>query len=370
MSNEVMLKPDEIFSELSAKNPEVVLPSGYCAQRSPAAILQSKDDSAMSATFAIVTRTSTPNRYGNQLQLLPNAYGRGPVTEYYDKAPVVLFDHGLSGVSLPVGLCAQNGVTAIGWTPDKGIATCYFADKPWAEPIYAAVSDGLLRMASIGFDPWLAMRIKPMGPQQAAAPDGVMDLTYLGLDFTEWELLEWSITAIGADRGALRQCLDRGSINGVKLPNFLKQSFALYAAELQKFGIGADLSPKRVEPAVQQPKDIIAGVAYVQQATPVCTDCGGKLQCMQCMKQMEEETDVDATDDPPDPDIAPDVDMSYAATVAQHCAGHLQQSQVNEVQKIVMQGAATAVRDALKPVADQIKGAATEFQRMRGKVNG
>ena len=371
-----VLQNEEILSELAANCPDMVLPAGYCYQRTAAAIVQSHDPSKMSATFAIVTRTAQPNRYGNQLQLLPNANGAGPVTDYYDANPVVLYDHGLSGLTLPIGLSKpKDGPLSLAWSADKGIATCYFADQPWAEPIFAAVDDGLLKMSSIGFDPILAMRIKPAGPQQAAAADGVMDCTYLGMDFTQWELLEWSIVPIGADRGALRQCLDRGHIHGVKLNAALKQSFSKHAAEVRKLGIGADFKQAKwdavtLEGATSE-VDALLQTLQKTKAAPSCPDCGGVMQCLQCLKQSDDDdpdNDIDITEDPPEPDIAPDWGMSYSAEVAQACASQLNQSQMKAVQQSVLQGVNQAVEAAIAPVAKSVASVANEFKRMRGKV--
>ena len=356
MADETILNSEEILSEIAANSPDIVLPSGYLCQRSPAAILQAKDDSAMSATFAIVTRSATPNRYGNQLQLLPNANGVGPVTDYYGQNPVVLYDHGMGGLTLPVGLSkTKDGPLAMAFSATQGIATCYFSKQSWAEPIYAAVSEGLLKMASIGFDPMLAMRLKPAGPQQAVGQDGVQDLTWLGMDFTQWELLEWSIVPIGADRGALRQCLDRGKIHDIKLPNFLKQSFSKHAATVQKLGIGMAASKGVDEEADDDAPDDT-------QASPKCDKCGNKLQCVQCMKQSEKE---------PDPDIAPDTSMAYppAEAIAQACAAQINQSQLKGIEQGVLNGVKQAVQSALTPIAKNVAALATEFQRMTGKLN-
>lgn len=175
--------------------------------------------------------------------------------------------------------------------------------------------------------------------------DGIQDLTWLGMDFTQWELLEWSIVPIGADRGALRQCLDRGKIHDVKLPRFLRQSFAQHAADVVKTGRGVTLD----EPAVNEPEE---------QAMAKCSKCGSKLQCMQCMKQADKE---------PDPDIAPDPMMTYPVKVAQHCATEFQT-------KVTIEHAVTghvrqAVQAAVTPVATQLKLLAKEFQRITGRID-
>lgn len=365
MSAKLTIENAEIMAELEQNCPDIVLPTGYVTQRTAAAIVQSKDNATMSATFAIVTRTAQPNRYGNQLQLLPNANGAGPVTDYYQQNPVVLYDHNLSGLTLPIGLSKpKDGPVALAWSATQGIATCYFADQPWAEPIFAAVDDGLLKMASIGFDPILAMRLRQAGPQQATGQDGVQDLTWLGMDFTQWEMLEWSIVPIGADRGALRQCLDRGNIHGVKLPQFLKQSFSQHAAEAKKLGIGMNFKKLEFQRiSIEGPEDEVdSAIETLQAKKPMtCAACGSAMQCAQCMKQAEE----------PEPDIAPDVSMSYPTPqqVAQSCSAMITQSDLARIQQGVLSGITQAVKLAVKPVAQSVDKISAEFRRMTGKLD-
>lgn len=347
-----LVRGTAILEELSANCPDIVLPTGYVFQRTASAIVQSKDSSKMSATFAIVTRTSQPNRYGNQLQLMPNANGLGPVTNYYAQNPVVLFEHGMGGISLPIGLSKPNdGPLSLAWSATQGIATCYFSDQPWAVPIFAAIDDGLLKMASIGFDPILAMRLKTAGPSNpdGAAPkpskgagsDSVIGCNWLGMDFVEWELLEWSVVLIGADRGALRQCLDRGHIHGVKLSSALRQSFSQHAAELDQPGIGMELQKK--------------------DEAPKCSKCGSELQCVQCTKQ-------DDPAEPPEPDIAPDQSMAYPSADSLALACAFTQSEIESVESRILKGIGQAVQLAVKPVAENVSAIANEFKRVTGKL--
>lgn len=382
----------EIMELINQNCPDIVLPGGHLCQRNSAAIMQSIDNGAMSATFAIVTRTKQPNRYGNQLQLMPNEFGKGPQTQYYKQNPVVLYDHGMSGLTLPIGLASQDGKLSLAWSEEKGIGTCYFSKQSWAEPIYAAVAEGLLRMASIGFDPILAMSLSQKGPAQIG-DSGVRDMTWLGMDFVEWELLEWSVVPIGADRGSLRQCLDRGKIHDVKLPQFLRKSFEQHAAKLDRPGIGIDV--RRLQLAsvtIEGPTDEVDAIeAAVLQAKAVivckacndtgkipcktcgmagCGDCGGsgKVQCMTCKKQNDSSEDMQTE---PEPDIAPDTAMAYpsAADVAQACSAQLMQSQVDAVKQGLLGGVSLAVKAAIDPIAKSVANVAAEFQRMTGKIN-
>ncbi|QDV49541.1 hypothetical protein [Gimesia fumaroli] len=216
---------ESIQSDMMSHAPELVSPSGHYFQRDQAAVCQASDGGAMTADFVIVTRPNEQNRQGNMLQLTKNKYGNGIVTDYYEQNPVVLYDHGFSGITLPVGLSRNpNGKLALKIQKTKAVATVYFSKLPHAEPIFACVDEGTLRMASIGFNVLKAMLGKQPNKEQLA--EGVeLWNGWRGYDFVETEMLEWSITPIGADRGALKQALERGKVHDVKLPPFMMQSF-------------------------------------------------------------------------------------------------------------------------------------------------
>jgi len=106
-------------------------------------------------------------------------------------------------------------------------------------------------MASIGFDPLKAITLA--ADRNRKQVDGVEDIginnRFRGIDFVESELLEWSITPIGADRGSLKQALHRGKIHDVRIPQFLRQSFELHAGPDKVWSPGADFSRQTIAAA-------------------------------------------------------------------------------------------------------------------------
>jgi hypothetical protein len=272
----------ELVQGLSDLSPQDWASDGaVCLQRVTDAVVQSHDDTAMTATFVIVSRADTaPNRAGRCVQLTPGPKGRGLRTEWFAKAPVVLYDHGQSGMSLPVGLAEDEaGRLDLSITDTQVISTCHFSRLPHAEPIYAAVAEGLLRAASIGFRPTRVVRMA--SPHEAVAA-GVMLLEEPDhFDVTESELLEWSITPVGADRGALKQAIDRGRVHDVRLPQYLLQSFRTAAGPKAVWAPGVTLPPASpATPVSATPSPI----ALVAQAVSGATQ---RLHLQAAMKAVE-----------------------------------------------------------------------------------
>lgn len=229
---------DEIMQGLEERDPHCIIPdTGYVIQHFDDAVFQSSDAGAMTADFVIVTRNSKPNRHGNQVQILPGPNGKGIITDSYAKNPVVLYEHGLAGLMLPVGQSqAPSGELSLKMTANKVVATCYFSKLPHAEPIFAAVNERLLRMASISYIATKAMSLDVSQEKLAAGVEAWRQ--WRGYDFVESEMTEWSVTAIGADRGSLRQALERGKIHDVKIPMYLRQSWQQHAEQKQAVGRG------------------------------------------------------------------------------------------------------------------------------------
>lgn len=182
------------------------------------AIRQAVDSTAMSADFVILT--TKPNYHGNAHQITESKLGKGMVTTRHEQNPVVLLEHGFGGVQFPaIGLSKdKQGKYTVKKQKSKAVATVFFSQSnPDAATVFAMVDEGVLHMASIGFDALKGLPMKQDRPPKL--PEGVIDLTWQsrGILFTETELVEWSIVSQGADPGAVRQYLDRGSVNGEKL---------------------------------------------------------------------------------------------------------------------------------------------------------
>lgn len=202
------------------------------------AFRQSINEAKKCVDFTILTRGSEPNRYGNLVQIVEGKNGRGMMTDTYATNPVVLFDHGMSGYTLPIATSkGPGGELAVRKTKTEMSATAFFLDSKEADEIFSLILQDGLKMSSVGFIPRLAIALKVDPPK---LEEGVVSMEYgRGLDITESELMEWSITAIGADRGALRQCAERGKITGSgALSPFMRQWLSTNAEERPAIGIG------------------------------------------------------------------------------------------------------------------------------------
>lgn len=263
---------EAIMERLAQDSPDVIGRSGYPILTDSLAVKQGKADlSRMSQDFVIVTRTKQANRHGNFVQILPDDHGGGLQTTNYERNPVVLWDHGFS-LSLPIGTSRdpQTGKLSLRMTKRKAEATVWFSQKlPEAAMIFALIGEDILRAASIQFAPLKARRIAP--PPRTETQTDVIDLKgFGGYDFVESELFEWSVVAIGADADSIKKCLDRGSLNGIKIPQTLRQSLQGFAGPGKVWAPGMSLqaagAPVAAPVAVpaDQPYSVTMGVGEAQ----------------------------------------------------------------------------------------------------------
>ena len=190
------------------------LPTGYLQHWSDETVVQSTQPTKMSADFIVLTRQREPNRHGNIVQIADGENGRGLMLDHYRTNPVVMFDHGLN-TTLPIGTSeGPDGKLSVRLTKNRATARAYFSQSlPEAATIYALIDEGILRTASVQFLPKRARKLsikqsQDLGDDEISLVDGI------GLDYTESDLLEWSVVSIPADPGAVRRCLDRGHVNG------------------------------------------------------------------------------------------------------------------------------------------------------------
>lgn len=225
----------EVLSLLASDAPSCLTQSGYPFSACQAAKVEAKDPSKMSATFTVVTRGKAPNRHGNMVQIADGPNGRGMTIEDWTANPVVLFDHGM-GLSMPIGTAMKDGELYWQASKNRAVSTVFFSQSlPEAAAIYALIDEGILRAASVQFIPTKAMRLS-YKPEKL--PDGVQTLDYVGMDFVESQLLEWSVVAIPADPGALKKSLDAGKVAGQKIGAGLKWALAQRLAPTPAQGIG------------------------------------------------------------------------------------------------------------------------------------
>jgi hypothetical protein len=155
------------------------------------------DRGAMSATFTVSTRR--PDR--EEDVIIPE----GVSFSAYRLNPVVLWDHGFSAISLPIGTSEDPaGNLAVFVTPDRIDATCYFSQTlPEAEQIFELVDEGTIRAASI--------HVRPI-EFTVRANRGADERP--GLLVTASEMLEWSIVPVGCNPEAVRKALIDGRLLG------------------------------------------------------------------------------------------------------------------------------------------------------------
>lgn len=238
----------DVLSRLALDAPSCLTQSGYPFSACQAAKIESTDPKKMSATFTVVTRQKVPNRHGNMVQIVESENGRGMTIEDWSANPVVLFDHG-QGLSMPIGTAMKDGELYWQASKNRAVSTVFFSQSlPEAAAIYALIDEGILRAASVQFIPTKAMRLA-YKPEKL--PDGVQTLDYVGMDFVESQLLEWSVVAIPADPGALKKSLDAGKVAGQKIGAGLKWALAQRLAPTPTQGIGVTFDkPQPAAPAI------------------------------------------------------------------------------------------------------------------------
>jgi F0F1-type ATP synthase membrane subunit c/vacuolar-type H+-ATPase subunit K len=351
---------------------ECLAPSGCAIEYNRGAILQSTDGNAMSAQFAIVTRQKEPNRYGNMVQITPGTLGLGLRTEDWEANPVVLWDHGFSGLSLPIGNAQAGGTgkVAIKKSSTKALSTVFFSQTlPDAAAIYGLVDEKILRMASIGYYPELVIALKQKAKKELQ--EGVEDISayrWRGLDIVQSEMFEWSITAVGADRGSLRQTIERGSVNGCKLTAPIIQSLSRLAEKPKVWAPGIAFTQAVVGSENDAERVTISGtpeaIATFMRQTPVDTKPATGT--------------THAIENDPVAEVVPDV-VAQAAAVEPVLTGEQLaaafESSRNQTQLLQAAGnelearLKAALDEKLKPIAEKQTAFDKRLNQMLGKLD-
>lgn len=165
------------------------------------------DQGRMSATFCISTRR--PDR--EEDVIIPE----GVSFSAYRLNPVVLWDHGFSGISTPIGTSEDPaGNLAVFVTPDRIDATCFFSQKSLeAVQIFELVDEGTIRAASIHVKPIEFVVRANRGADERP-----------GLLVTSSEMLEWSIVPVGGNPEAIRKVLIDGRLSGRPLAGSIRKT--------------------------------------------------------------------------------------------------------------------------------------------------
>jgi len=223
------------LAEVAELQPGIITPRGEVCSVETQAVKQEQNESEGSASFVVVTRGKEENRHGNKVQIKPNKYGEGLRLEQYEQNPIVLFEHG-HVTPIPMGMAQKEkgGNVEFRMNSKKAISKVYFNQGiQIVEDVANLVFSDRIRMASIGFNVQKVMKLQRKAPN---LPEGVEDVTqyFGGFDFVEAMLMEWSITVLGADPGALKQSASQRKANGHKLSERMVQYLSAAAGPLVK----------------------------------------------------------------------------------------------------------------------------------------
>jgi HK97 family phage prohead protease len=185
---------------------------------------------------SIVISSPNEDRDGDVLDM------RGCVLDNYKRNPVVLFGHDYK--SLPVG-----AATNIDVNPDAIHASWRWLEgDAFADRVKNAFNQGILRAASVGF--------RPLSQEPRAGSKGV--------NYKQWELLEFSLVPVPANPEAVR----------------MLKSYGLWSESLEKAG--------RVLSQVNE--------EHLRQALEHVEGCGSHLQEVLDALDPDDEIDLDDID--------------------------------------------------------------------------
>jgi len=260
IEKEFLQGQEQIMDFFRQSQPEIITRSGHLRADSTQAILQKSDPKTMSADFVIVTRQQQANLHNNKVQITSSEVGKGLQTDFHQKSPVVLFEHG--ELPFPIGLSEQKGQYTVKLQDDKATARVVFSQRlPEAAVIFGLVDENILRMSSIGFLPDKVRRLSEKEMRVQQSQDGESDVLIVrsggGLDIVQSLLLEWSITATGADTGAIKMVLDRGQVHGQKLSASLVPVFQKLSGPDTVWSPGWSQDPEPTEQEIIQAVEVL-----------------------------------------------------------------------------------------------------------------
>jgi hypothetical protein len=170
-------------------------------------------------------------------------YARGPAPVFYNHQqfplPIGSSKANPSDPACPLSVKIES----------EGVrATCFFNQaSPESETIFKLVELGHLGATSVGF---LGLDYELLSQDESdkfGAP-------YQVRRWNRWELTEWSIVGVGANRGALSAALAAGSIGGKSIPETIRKAFAPYALPRKFFPVGSELPASTVQS--QNPSEV------------------------------------------------------------------------------------------------------------------
>lgn len=174
--------------------------------------------------------TPTKDRVGDILD------PAGCKLDNYRKNPVVLWGHGIEGVSQPIGSSEDpDGNLSIEITDEGVWATCYFAQKSLiANQIFQLIDEGVVRATSVRETPLKMQTLRDRETGELLA------------HVSEWDLEEWSWCSIGVNPDAVAKTIDRGKLCGKAIHKSIMKSLKAAAPKRTTQGIGINLPEEKV----------------------------------------------------------------------------------------------------------------------------
>ena len=354
---ETLLEGDDILQALS----EDELVGGYpcwqnlCAvQQDPETNKPKTDTKSLSVPFTIVTRQSKPNRNRSIIQIAPDdgdsPRNRGMMLENYRRNPVVLFNHGMGGVPFPIAKSEdQAGNFTVKAFKSKMDAVAHFSQSlPEAVQIFALIDEGILRSSSISFIPTRAKLLA--AKRRNDLEDDEIDLSMgRAVEFTEGDVIEYSVVDIPADPDALRHFLDRGNIRGEKLTRTMQRVMQGMAGAKPTVGVGLpEFKPYRFREKLGE---------YEREVTFATHDeLSAFVEANKPQRPAVDQKPQPATTEPHEPSASP------AAAVQ---ASLPPRPGAEEISAVIR----SSVQDAVKPLVDRQQQFAKELKRLTGAVD-
>lgn len=334
---------------------------------------QSVDEARMSADFVIVTRQSGANLHGNKVGIMPSDYGQGMRLDVHRAAPIVLFEHGMGGLNFPVGVSETDGKYNVKLGARKATATVQFSQVlPEAAIVFGMVAENMLRMASIGFRPTKAMRLKQRSESLPAGVEDVGRWFQGNMDFVESILMEWSVVARGADPGAMKQLLEKQSINGHRVPESMQQWLKLQADEYRPAFTGVGYSYELEVGGLRQSftAPTLEGVAQlVKQAERGDDDQPPAEPPEQTIETQEPAPVVQQTiETEPGSGLDANSGENQPATITGQDLADCwnQPNAVDQLQRALVDGVAETVAAAMQPIRAEQQALAERFANLSG----
>lgn len=187
----------EVTNELGKRHAK----PGAIRKRMASDSLATTNATAMSARCTI--STPTPDRSRDVVMPL------GAVLTNYMRNPVVYFDHGQSGITMPIGKSRNPSGKLTVFKSASGVdAECYFSQSSLeAAQVFNLIEEGVVNCASVHLIPLKCHRLN----------DG-------GLHIDTWDLLEWSWVGIPDNPEAVRKVLAGGKLAGRTIVEPLQKS--------------------------------------------------------------------------------------------------------------------------------------------------